>query len=799
MKLYILKNFCNYYNRRLRRYSSLSDYREFSTYTLSNANFNYGDGIMTSHVVGAISAYQGDGDYMVLTDDNNSTIISRWFVLENHYIRGGQCEILLRRDVVADFLTEIISAPCFIEKATISDVNDTAIFNKEPGMTYNQIKKRETLLKDKSQVPWLVGYYIRGEGVEVNASFTPSYALSDITTNGLSELDFYHYKDNPWRNYNFGNIYFNTNYSTGTYRYIATFNESSISTSTQNLSTAGNYYHTTPVTGDLSGFDDTWEAEVKANRALLRDYVNMYMGYPSADSKAQELLTLNGKIVYDSVTNEYYRVNINQSTATQGTYAIAANTFLANLLIDFGNTMGLTTAAGDYSNSYSDFSLFDIGYTSYQVSFTQLPLHTERGGGVSFSVSDVVATQDAAYNIFCLPYGEIEIVNGDSALVTSAEDSMTLMANIIQSNSGANPILIDAQLVPVCPYPNMISSTNTINLRKLSNKYYTPFTNSNGDTLGYVFHCPNAQFSSTLNYTINVDLDFLKIDNETKFCRLVSPNWNGQFEFSPAKNYGVDYFNLDCAFKPWQPYIHVAPHFKGLYGSRAKDAIGLVCGGDFGLSMTSDAFAAYERQNTNYQKIFDRQIQNLEVSQSIERSQGVANAITGTITGIGTGMAAGTAVGGLPGTIVGGVIGGVSSAAGGAMDVAMLDKAHAEAIGFSKDMFNYQMGNIRALPDSLTKVTSFNPNNHMFIILEYYGCSDTEEMALMEKLKYTGMTVGRIDTINTFINYGPQFIQGKLITIDGIEDAHLAYAIGQELSQGVYMQIGEGYNGYDPI
>lgn len=114
-------------------------------------------------------------------------------------------------------------------------------------------------------------------------------------------------------------------------------------------------------------------------------------------------------------------------------------------------------------------------------------------------------------------------------------------------------------------------------------------------------------------------------------------------------------------------------------------------------------------------------------------------------------------------------------------------------------MFTYQMGNIRALPLNLSKVTSLNPNNHLFVILEKYECSETEVEALRAKLKYTGMTVGRIDTINTFIHYAPQFIQGKLITIDGIEDAHLAYAIGQELSQGVYIQIGEGYNGYDPI
>lgn len=58
-----------------------------------------------------------------------------------------------------------------------------------------------------------------------------------------------------------------------------------------------------------------------------------------------------------------------------------------------------------------------------------------------------------------------------------------------------------------------------------------------------------------------------KITNETQLVRLCSPNWGSMFEFSLAKNNGVSKFNIDYTYKPYQPYIHINPDFKNLYGS----------------------------------------------------------------------------------------------------------------------------------------------------------------------------------------------------------------------------------------
>ena len=49
--------------------------------------------------------------------------------------------------------------------------------------------------------------------------------------------------------------------------------------------------------------------------------------------------------------------------------------------------------------------------------------------------------------------------------------------------------------------------------------------------------------------------------------------FSGEFEFSPAKNGGVEYFNVDYLYRPFSPYIHVTPNFGGLYGKDFNDAI----------------------------------------------------------------------------------------------------------------------------------------------------------------------------------------------------------------------------------
>ena len=50
-------------------------------------------------------------------------------------------------------------------------------------------------------------------------------------------------------------------------------------------------------------------------------------------------------------------------------------------------------------------------------------------------------------------------------------------------------------------------------------------------------------------------------------------------------NQGIDSFDIECTYKPYNPYIHISPNYKGLYGKDFDDIRGLICGGDFSEKM----------------------------------------------------------------------------------------------------------------------------------------------------------------------------------------------------------------------
>lgn len=103
--------------------------------------------------------------------------------MESVKIRQGQYKLALKRDVLIDYGEAIMNSPCFVEKGWIDDVNNPLLLNSE-GMGFNQIKQGETILRDKTNAAWLVGYIKK----DMNSSQTVTYAFPDAAS-GLSDLD----------------------------------------------------------------------------------------------------------------------------------------------------------------------------------------------------------------------------------------------------------------------------------------------------------------------------------------------------------------------------------------------------------------------------------------------------------------------------------------------------------------------------------------------------------------------------------------------------------------------------------
>lgn len=298
--------------------------------------------------------------------------------------------------------------------------------------------------------------------------------------------------------------------------------------------------------------------------------------------------------------------------------------------------------------------------------------------------------------------------------------------------------------------------------------------------------------SANLRFFIDEEItsaESKKVQANCDMYRLVSPNYQGAFEFNLAKNGGsVDGFNVFCTFKPYTPLIKIAPNFNFLYGQEFADNRGLICGGDFSLPRVNSAWESYQLQNKNYQNIFNRDIQHLSFEQGIEmRNQYVSGGVgifSDTIKGAG----AGAMVGGGWGALAGAAVGSITSGVGYAVDTDTLKRQQKEALDYSIDKFSYQLGNIKALPYTLTKVGAFDAISKIFPVLEYYTCTDTEKEAFNKKIQYESMTVMRIGTLLEFMKEEPHYFKGSLIRCDEVaDDSHILDAIYEELLKGVYI------------
>lgn len=786
MNLYIL-NYNNYYNRIVKgqEFTNISEViatEEFEVH--QNINFNPNDGVDTTQILNTFV----EGDYCFVCDTDN-TIVSRWFVIEAERLRNGQYKYTLHRDAIADFYGDVIESPCFIEKATVS-ASDPAIFNNE-NMTFNQIKKAETLLKDATEVPWIVGYIAR------NTAATPIIATPDVTVNesvvNISDYDYYQYINTDFKGYSDDITYAvellsGSLSSSNNTKYDYYFDKNGASNNY--FRKAGSDVEAGPIgcvrgvwlAGELRGLEQEY-LNVRSSilnglrNATLAGTVttNINIGEGvSTRENLQKLLAQNGNVIHATSNNTYFKVKV-----------VKTNTLIVNRTQITTGTDLYTgwMAAATTVNKVERYSGNDPRTFGYQI---KIPIYRIQLEAISIQETtlDIPSAtarnnlNDAPYDMFAIPYGGIPIKKGSTTSINEPTIAM-FMANEIQRTLASQ--CYDIQLLPYCPF----EGANPIDITAMVENRDYSLIKIGSATKSILFWC--AQSTREFNIAHSIDVVDVKIENECDKYRLVSPNYNGQFEFNAAKNGGVAYFNVDLTYKPYQPYIHVNPNFNRLYGTDYNDARGLICGGDFSLPQISDAWQQYQIQNKNYENIFNRQIESMELNNSVQFAQSVANAVSGTFSGAAGGALTGS-IGGPIGAAVGGVVGAVGSAAAGVADVVTGQQLRNEAMDLTKDLYGYNLGNIKALPYSLTKIGALNNNNKLYPFLEYYSCTDEEKETLKNKLKYNGMTLMRIDKIANYIQSEPSYIKGALVRCESIDgDYHLINAIAGELTKGVFI------------
>lgn len=110
-------------------------------------------------------------------------------------------------------------------------------------------------------------------------------------------------------------------------------------------------------------------------------------------------------------------------------------------------------------------------------------------------------------------------------------------------------------------------------------------------------------------------------------------------------------------------------------------------------------------------------------------------------------------------------------------------------------MYGFNLGNIRAIPEGLSKISSFDVDNKIWPFIEEYGATIEEEEALRKKLKYDGMSIGRISTIREMELEKPQpttpmFIKGQLIRL--LDEAGSEVPMNTQIEEAIFDEIYKG-------
>lgn len=794
MDITFLNKFNNYFNRKIIKFDNYSDYTSGYSYQIfTNIDFDPADGITTTQIVNWDPVFTPDYMLVSTTGNNHTMILSRWFVIEWNRTKGGQYKATLKRDVIADYRNDIIAAPCYIEKATIRDASNPFIYNSE-GIKFNQIKKEEILLKDKSECPWIVGYLSKNHGeITANiASHTP-VGVVELSVQDIGDWEYAAYTSTPYLT-RMSNV-----------RFITTIEASLNSKYRMVVNENGNV--------NLEGWSKTNACFCKPNidfntavNSLGTSYTTIGMNYftgalnniAGIHTDATEFLSYNGKVV-KTTSNKYYRVSIFAASEdvaeVEGHVRANENTLGAYM------KLAVTQASVSGTGSFKDIDLYP---TANNMLFYRYKPH---GYFIAFQeLEDFAATatipttsakcSDAVYDMFCMPYGDITLLEGtdEIELLASTQLEIALALATAGGSGGSAAKVYDLQILPYCPVPEVVfdwSSGKFIQGQGTEDIDYSYVKDSDDETYGVIFYPTKSSFSLIINKILKGNIYNAldkKIMSETEMLRLVSPNYQGQFEFNQAKNNGVNYFDVDCTYRPYSPYIHISPDFNGLYGADFDDCRGLICNGDFSVGLISDAFVNYQLQNKNYEAIFNRQIEHMETEGKIARQEALWQTFAGTLSGGVSGAFAGGMTFGGYGALGGAVLGTGLSAIGGAMDMRNLEARLQEAKSYTTDMYNMNLQNIQALSYSITKNSPFTKNNKFFPFIEFYDCTTQEKEALRNKLTYDGMTIGAIGTIEDYLGPELSYVKGQIIRLDTIsEDAHLVNEIYNEIYKGVYI------------
>lgn len=856
MRLYLLK-YNNYYNRICKRELSVDGYLDYlvdssnpETYRNPfDCNFNPNDGVGTTQVIN----WDGPIPDYVVCSRNGTDIDSRWFVLEGVRTRGTQFQLMLYRDTIADYYSEIMDSVTYVEKGLITDTTNPLLYNAE-NMSFNQLKRNTKPLYDKSGCPWIVGFTNGGDvgQIEVDIAadnqqfpdmLTASNGISNFPltaisgTSGKYTLD-YTNNSKIWFEFIqttngsfFGNRiwdYILVDYSRSPNN-PATLNQS-YRTSIVPLNSAAydvlidiyanNDWYYNPGLGSYEPFTQFMDGLLTHNGSNVPYmFKNMLENSYNIDIKRSYSEYLDKDIIYvqDTINNKIYKFtkvvtpisDIVDDILETNTGDIYKDSFLSALNSALPDPLVITSSTGETQNI--DTQTFSSpsrrAAVRGQGGLVRYQYEEVVAGKYTVDIAEVPKLDDQPYSMFCMPYSDnfdqkITSVNYSSRV--NKEIALDL-ATAIQKQLGKDQ-LYDIQILPYCPIQSAIFKGT--NRPYIDTDYVTTFTqilyrpsDTEQEVVGNLYWCKKSKFDFEIDFNIERLSDPIeaKVSSMTDFYRLVSPAQGSEYKFQSQKIGDIRKMYVQCNYRPFNSSIRVVPKYQpgSLYYSSnlINSQEGLTIMEDMSLSQITDHWVQYELNNKNYRQTFQRQIDHMEFEKNASLVQSIIGMVGNTANsgasiaakGMAAKAAEGAVTAGKRAGLTGAAVGAAASLALATTDLAISQMRANEAIDLTKDNFDYNLGNIKALPADLSKVSTLGMNNSWVPLVEEWSCTDIEKSIARNKIIYNGMTVDTIDNPYNYISGSNCYFKGQLIRIENIDDEfHVVNTIAGELNKGIY-------------
>lgn len=741
---------------------------------------------INGHIIYTLSAAESIPTYLIDLETGR-----RYFVSGITQLRTGKFQISLLRDILSESLIWSTER-AYIEAGTAPE-GDYCRYKKW-GLPFTNTKVGQQRLDIHGKSSFFVFYVnqqtiegdnISEEDLKLNYTNLPNATTYDIELNNLNQIPFFEYvgagQIRSWSNVKstlwLSNasvtgflglgagqksvVYDNQNYFD---KYNLSFADSWTGGTKRSL------YTNVPISKIISNTANTRASMSNAIRSFTTNY-QASLGNYVAQTTINSLDEYVNKVIRipkenDPTNFDFYKISLKRNV-------INHNDFLTN-----SQTTSLT-------NMFKQISSFDNlltpTYPPERATWTN-----EDDGHFYFNSTENLSTYTLEFlgtatnfefnfksNIRKLPKSAVRCVNiiPDEVIGEQLLQQALMLAM-------ANPLAIDD------------------NIGRIVDIQYLPFSLAENANENFKFgsHVMTAEFVDNDDFIYTTNLEDLKnINKETDSVVIVSPSRKSQFKFSPYNNNGNMEFDTKITIKPYQSIIYVRPSTKGLLLFDWDDKDCLIIQEDFSLTAITSQWANYVYNNRNYQNTFNLQLQTKEYEREwerrIEREQ--AKSDNWTARNISS-QKAQSYTGNLP--IISNIAGAIGTAWQDSqyMQAAQLDREYNEAlyqkgIEVSKQMFEYQLDNVKAQPLIPNNLTSIDVKLLDGIYLEFYSTNETEIESIQMFYQNNG---NRIDNYGTFENYWGGFIRGKIIRSSHYTQPEIDEA-NRRLEMGIYTGVNE--------